>query len=1190
MSESTARPVRRPWVRWLLYVVGAFALVTLGAWLMVPPIVRSQLESRLTAALGRPTTVEAVSFNPFELRLTVRKLAIADGNAARPIFAFDELVADLSAASIWHRAPVLDALRITRPTLSLARDGDGRLNAQDLIESAMAPSPEPLRFSLNNIEIDDGSIAFDDGVTGRKHSLAALNVGIPFLSSLPYQTDIRVTPRISGTFNGARFGLGGSTEPFAQRPEATLDIDLEALALPAYVVYLPVKPPIELASGTLTTHFTIAFVGGKPGEQRLELRGDARVDGLALKRADGSPLAAAERVAVAIDRIDLQGDDARITSVAIDAPVVDVTRGADGTLEWARLVAAPPPSSAKPAPAGTRPPAAAPAAARAPPWAVSIGKLAIARGSIALADQASGFQSTLVDVALDASNLTTKPGEKAHLKVAFVSADRIASFSGEADVEPIVPTASGHFVLSKFSLGLLFPYYQSALAVDVQKGSLDYASAFALDAAGNLRLSGGEAAIADLRLAVPGNRDPLWRVPQLVAREIDVDVAARSVAVGSVDSRGAVLRLVRESDGTLEAARLVRTTASTGTTADTGTWTLLAKKFAIDRVAIDLEDRVPQPPVKLALRDFSATVTDYTNTRGGKSGIALKSRVGERGRLSFTGPITTNPFSLDGRVEATGLGLVALKAYVEPRVNVVFTDGALAAKGRMSIDVAEGAPVRAAWKGSLAVTHFAALDKPTSSDLARWQSLTLDGLDVEATPFRASVDRVVLEDFYARAIVYPDGSLNLTRLLTPGASPEPSPDAKPPPAEAATPGEPPPVSIGRIEFARGNVNFSDFFIKPNYSSNLTDVTGSVTAMSPEQAGDVAITARIERTAPVEISGRIHPFAKELSLDILAKAHDVDLPPLTPYSSKYAGYGITKGKLAFDVHYQVENRKLAAENRVVLDQLTFGERVESPSATRLPVLLAVALLKDSHGVIDVRLPISGSLDDPQFSVGGLIIRVIVNLITKAATAPFALLSAAFGHGEELSTVTFAAGSAAIGDDAQKRLDTLGKALADRPALKLDVGGRADPVADGEALRHASVEAAIRREKMKSLAAAGTAPASVDEVTIGADERTRWLTAAYREAPLPDRPRNVVGMLKDLPPAEMEAMLYANAKVDDEALRSLANARARAVKEAIAAKGVADERLFLTAPRLGEGADGGAATSAPPPATRVDLALR
>jgi len=225
-------------------------------------------------------------------------------------------------------------------------------------------------------------------------------------------------------------------------------------------------------------------------------------------------------------------------------------------------------------------------------------------------------------------------------------------------------------------------------------------------------------------------------------------------------------------------------------------------------------------------------------------------------------------------------------------------------------------------------------------------------------------------------------------------------------------------------------------------------------------------------------------------------------------------------------------------------------------------------------------------------------VIVNLIAKAATAPFALLGAVFGHGEELSTVPFAPGSAMLDADAQKRLDTLGKALADRPALKLDIGGRADSDTDREALRRATVESAMKHEKMKSLAAAGTAPASVDLVTIGADERARWLTAAYRESSIKERPRNVIGMLKELPPAEMEAMLLADAKIDDDALRLLANARAQAVKDDLTAKGIAGERLFLTVPRLSSETSKARSAGAPPPAadaaqatpSRVDLALR
>jgi hypothetical protein len=234
-----------------------------------------------------------------------------------------------------------------------------------------------------------------------------------------------------------------------------------------------------------------------------------------------------------------------------------------------------------------------------------------------------------------------------------------------------------------------------------------------------------------------------------------------------------------------------------------------------------------------------------------------------------------------------------------------------------------------------------------------------------------------------------------------------------------------------------------------------------------------------------------------------------------------------------------------------------------------------------------LPVGGSLDDPKFSVGGLIVRVIVNLITKAVTAPFALLSAAFGGGEELSTLAFAAGSAGIDADSEKRIDVLGRALADRPALKLEIGGHSDPAADREALRHAAVETAMKREKMKALVKEGAAPPSLDQVAIDAGERDRWLKAAYREAPLPDRPRNAIGLLKDVPPAEMEAMLYAKAAVDDDALRLLASTRAQAVKDAIAGKGVAGERLFLVAPRVGDDAG---ARQLPATLTRVDLALR
>ena len=1208
-AESSALlrlvPPRRWLVRLAIAVGVVVALIAL-AWLAVPAIVRSQLESRLTSALSRKTTVEAVDFNPFSLRLKLHKLAIADTSGAAPLLAVDEVVADLSTASVWHRAPVLDALKLTRPAVSLARDGEGRYSVQDLIDPIVARADEPTpHFSLNNIEIDGGSISFDDGTTGTKHTVENVSIGIPFLSSLPYQSDIRVTPHLEGVFDRSRFALAGTATPFAEHQEAAIDIDFDALPLKAYVAYLPTKPRIDLADGALTTRLKVVFVEGAPAGRKLEVRGDVRVDKLALTRRDKTPLAAADRISLTLDRADVFGRDIRIASLAIDAPALDVRRLADGSLELAQPFwdAAP----------GRRD-ATRPSAGAAPdkPWVVSVAKTTVAKGQLILDDETSTFQSSLADVTVDATNLSTKPGEKAHVALSFVSADRIAAFKGEADVEPLVPTATGTFDLSKFSLGLLFPYYKDVLAVDVQKGSLDLAAHFALLADGNVKLSEGVASISDLALAYPGNKQPFWRIPAVVGGGIEVDVHGRTVKIAEMQSRDAAMKLARERDGSIDVAGVMKTTAATGTGKDKDkdkdkderTWTLTFGKATIERAAIDLEDRVREPVVKLGIRDLSFTATNYSNARNAKSAASLRGRIGEHGRVAWSGTLVSNPVSFAGQLDASGLDLVTLRPYVELGVNVSLTAGALAAKGNLALDVPEGAPVKASWKGDVVVTDFAALDKPTASDLLRWKRLALEDVETGTEPFRLVVGRIGAEDYFARAIVYEDGTLNFTRLMTPGKEPVPSADAKPAAvsAESAPAREAVPITIGRIELANGNVNYSDFFVRPNYAANLTEVTGTVTTMSAEQAGDIAFTGRVDHSAPVEVSGRIHPFAKELSLDIAAKARDVDLPPLTPYSVKYAGYGIEKGKLTFDVHYRVENRKLAAENRLVLDQLTFNrERVDSPTATKLPVLLAVSLLKDSRGVIDINLPIAGSLDDPEFSVGGLIIRVIVNLLTKAVTAPFALLGAAFGHGEELSIVPFAPGSSVLDADAQKRVETLAKALGDRPALKLDIGGRADGEADREALRHAAVETAMKREKMKSLVASGDAPASADLVTIGADERVRWLTAAYSESSIKDRPRNAIGMLKDLPPAEMEAMLLAEAKVDDDALRLLANARAQAVKDELASKNIATERLFLTVPRL-SGIDAATAAGAAPtgsagptaradaPPSRVDLALR
>jgi hypothetical protein len=294
--------------------------------------------------------------------------------------------------------------------------------------------------------------------------------------------------------------------------------------------------------------------------------------------------------------------------------------------------------------------------------------------------------------------------------------------------------------------------------------------------------------------------------------------------------------------------------------------------------------------------------------------------------------------------------------------------------------------------------------------------------------------------------------------------------------------------------------------------------------------------------------------------------DMDLSPLSPYSGRYAGYGILKGKLAFVLNYHIDRKKLNAENKVFLDQFTFGEAVDSPDATKLPVRLAVALLKDRKGEIVLDLPVTGQIDDPKFSVWGVVGRIIVNLLVKAATSPFALLGAIFGGGEELSYLEFDPGTTALPGTAEAgKINNLAKALNERPELTLEIEGHVDPERDSEALRHLAFRRKVAARKVKELAREGAAVPAIDNVSVAAAEYPKYLAQAYREEKFP-KPRNVLGMAKDLPVPEMEKLMLAHISVTNDDLRQIALDRASNVKERLIGTGkVEPGRIFLVEPK-------------------------
>ncbi len=399
-----------------------------------------------------------------------------------------------------------------------------------------------------------------------------------------------------------------------------------------------------------------------------------------------------------------------------------------------------------------------------------------------------------------------------------------------------------------------------------------------------------------------------------------------------------------------------------------------------------------------------------------------------------------------------------------------------------------------------------------------------------------------------------------------------------------------PIKIGKITVQGGDIRFTDNFIKPNYSANLKRIGGSISGLS-SAAGSVATLAlrgSYDNIAPLGITAKLNPLAPSPYLDLEADIKGIEMTSLSPYSGKYAGYAIEKGKLSLFVKYKIESGQLTAENRIFLDQLTFGDPVDSPEATKLPVTLAVALLKNRSGEIDINLPISGSLNDPEFSVGGLVVKVIVNLLMKAVTSPFALLGSVLGGGEELSNVEFDFGQAVITPASQPRLEKLAKALLDRPALRLEIEGRADPESDPEGLKRDRLATKVRALKREDLTKKGLESGSTDAVELGANEYPALLERVYRAEKFP-KPRNLVGMVKGLPVEEMEKLILANSPVDEEDLRDLADRRAKVVRDWLLAHQVPGERLFMLPVKLAK-SEGKADSAEQAKGSRVVFSLK
>lgn len=610
------------------------------------------------------------------------------------------------------------------------------------------------------------------------------------------------------------------------------------------------------------------------------------------------------------------------------------------------------------------------------------------------------------------------------------------------------------------------------------------------------------------------------------------------------------------------------------------------KDLALRLASFRIEDHARRHPVKTTLTDTRFDVRDFSPDQNQDSPISLSSKIDSAGSISLRGKASAARQEADLDLNVQKLLLPPFQSYLGRRINFMLNRGALSAAGKVRV-ARRHHQVMARYQGQLQVNQVSVMDRQGAHELFNWRTLYLGGMDVRSFPVSVSIRQMAMNQLSGKLVLNPDGKLNLADLVLP-ETPATHSGRQQVPAVVAKPAAPVPVTIGKVTLENGQIDFTDNYIQPHYSVRLRDLGGVVSGLSSTSSAPATVDFRGDvYDAPFNIEGQANPFGIRHYLDLKARADGIDLSSLSPYAGKYIGYDISNGKLSFQVTYHVENSVLTAQNHLVLDQLELGHKVAAPGASDLPVEFALSLLKNNAGVIDVNLPVEGSLNDPQFSVGGIVLKLVENLIKKTVESPFEFIAGFFEHSETASWMAFDPGRARITQEGQTHLKSLARALNEHARLNLDIEGRADMETDQEGLKRALMERSVRNEYEREQLASGHAITQgiTGHVEVPTALYPQLLTKVYDRSSFP-KPRNLLGFTKSLPVAEMEKLLMANTAITPQALANLAQRRAQAVQDwLVRQEHISPQRLFIM-----QGAKRDDAVSSRAAPSRVDFFLK
>lgn len=918
----------------------------------------------------------------------------------------------------------------------------------------------------------------------------------------------------------------------------------------------------------------------------------ATVDSFAVTGSDGSPIVSFARLYVNLEIISVFKQALVFDEITVTEPGVHLLIRRDGSVNLRELI--PKEDPGREGEAAAQPPT------------VEIGRFGVERGSILYEDlnRTTPFTAKLDSFNLSLHDFTTRPDENGVYSLdAKTDRGEHLAWKGTVTFAPL--KSAGSFSLSGITMARIWEFMRDRAWYRFTAGDLDVGADYAVDASrepATLTLANGRASIKDLR--VRDTRDGLEAVvvPVVTVSGVSADAGSRRVRIGSIETERGAIATCLGSDTVFSIQTLFLhredpkvVGGGSGDARSAPPWTIELGRLAVSSYAVTVTDSTITPPVTHRFAPSDLGVEGFVFGAPGTARVRAASVVNGAGSVSVNGTASGDPVAFDLAVRVEALDLRPFEPYARSVADVGILSGTVSADGRL-VRTPAGLMT---FRGGASSGGLRMVDRVLNNDFLRWSRVDVRKIAYASAPPSLSIDEIAARGLFARVVIGPDRVTNIQHLLrmpidtSAIALPEYTGKAMPADTAAQVPAASPPpgpartvravladrragrisTRIRRVTIAGGTLNFSDLSMTPNFAVSIEELEGAVSGLSSEELApaDVDLQGRVDRYAPAVIRGQINPLSSAAFTDVTMTFTGIELTTFTPYAGRFAGYTIDKGKMNLDLRYRLNNTYLIGENRIVLDQLKLGSPVEGPDVTSLPVKLAVALLKDSRGVIDLDIPVEGDLEDPEFRIFPVILQVLWNLLVKIVTSPFALLGALFGGGEELSYVSFQPGSDSLYQHESTKLDSLAHALKERPELLVDVRGLSAPSSDRDAIARAAIFRDLRTDGWPG-----------DTPPLGG-ERTRLLQlyrSTFNEDPgtlvaeVDSLGNRLEGGRRDDAIAQAAYnRLLAKRGVSEADYEALARGRAEAVKGHLVGRGGIDPaRVFLLDPDTNGSADG------------------